>query len=149
MKEELWCEHNRNITGVYNKCEACILSPQPEEKLSLPVIEGAKPREPGEVDKIMQPLKNLMEIMQDSEPEEWGGVDDIFSNARASSLNYDEALMKEIKLYVSDEIRKAEERKVDEILKALLKKARETDYADRTEYDVAYDFIKNLEALKK
>ncbi len=33
---------------------------------------------------------------------------------------------------------------VEYILENLLKKARETDYADRTEYDVAYDFIRGM-----
>jgi len=31
MKEKLWCEHNKNMAGVYSKCEACNPSPQPEE----------------------------------------------------------------------------------------------------------------------
>lgn len=37
-----------------------------------------------------------------------------------------------------------EENVLREVMNKLLKKARQTDYVDRTEYDVAYDFIKTL-----
>ena len=37
---------------------------------------------------------------------------------------------------------------VEELLEELLTEARKTDYADRTEYDVAYDFIKRIPFVK-
>jgi len=73
-------------------------------------------------------------------PEEWESMFNQF-------WGYDMCNQKEfdkIKSFIKTEIRKAEEKKKQEILNALLKEARKTDYADRTEYDVAYEFIKNL-----
>lgn len=48
-----------------------------------------------------------------------------------------EELAKELEAGIRKEV-------VEYILENLLKKARETDYADRTEYDVAYDFIRGM-----
>jgi 23S rRNA maturation-related 3'-5' exoribonuclease YhaM len=50
-------------------------------------------------------------------------------------------IVKEITLLIQKET-------IEEVLKELLKKARETDYADRTEYDTAHEFITNLAKAK-
>ncbi len=50
---------------------------------------------------------------------------------------------REILAFIEEEIKSAQRELIEEILEELCKKARETDYADRTEYDVAHDFIKN------
>lgn len=52
-------------------------------------------------------------------------------------VDYFMALIQEVKSQVRREV-------VEELLEELLKQARITDYADRTEYDVAYDFINQL-----
>lgn len=200
MRGELWCEHNKNIAGVYSKCGACNPSPQPEKKskfchkkcskkcnIALIYNDGnllvdysnmSQPEEcackgfypnPSETgikhsvrycgrEEHLASLCDIgctkckpVEIYQ--QPEEWesrirNGRDEETGiyHIDGAEYNVDES---KLVSFIKTEIRKAGERKTQEILNALLKEARKTDYADRTEYDVAYDFIKNLEALKK